>query len=104
MIGDCEHEWIENKDLLKGKYRCINCFVLSNLNGEDYLNFLKSKQWQEIRNERFIVDSFGCQDCGEMATVIHHLNYSNIININTMISLCKECHIERHLKENNINI
>lgn len=105
MIGDCEHEWrpSEESDEPLGRYQCINCSILSNLTGEKYAEFLQSKQWKELRNERLVIDDFGCQDCGDMATEVHHLDYSNVLDTNKMVSLCKECHIERHIDENYIH-
>ncbi|MFW6129898.1 MAG: hypothetical protein ACOC56_01865, partial [Atribacterota bacterium] len=33
-----------------------------------YSNFLQSEQWEKIRFEVFIRDSFYCQDCGREAS------------------------------------
>jgi hypothetical protein len=63
-----------------------------------YPEFLKSKQWKQLRFMRFIQDGFSCVDCGSDASEVHHEHYENILDIDTCVSLCHECHGKRHNK------
>ena len=42
---------------------------------ESYRAYLMSEDWKERRKEFFEEAGFECEECGERAAVIHHLNY-----------------------------
>jgi hypothetical protein len=65
---------------------------------QNYKEFLQSDDWKKKRCGVLIRDKFVCKDCGDEAACVHHLNYSNILNISTCISLCHRCHAKRHNK------
>lgn len=67
--------------------------------------FYKSKEWRETR-KAFLDSKLGlCEKCGEVANVVHHINYitpKNIhnpyitLNHNNLMALCKDCHNTIH--------
>lgn len=73
---------------------------------EEYYEYLKSRQWQEKRTKRLLLDNFACQKCGEKKTnlQVHHITYENVGNediYSDLITLCKSCHeeIEKNKKQ-----
>ena len=71
---------------------------------EDYIEYLKSQDWRDRRKELLEEANFICCECGEKATVLHHLKYDNLgfeILDNDVIALCKECHKEIHMEKDN---
>jgi len=79
---------------------------------KEYIKYLKTDRWLELREKVFLRDSFKCVDCGGKSECVHHLSYDNLygeFEKEDCISLCNFCHMERHnLKagenENNIFI
>ena len=71
-------------------------------------SFYKSKEWQQTRDYILRRDRFLCRDCGRAASEVHHIEHltpQNIGNVNVtmnpenLVSLCKDCHFERHKGE-----
>jgi len=72
--------------------------------------FYRSKQWQAAREEAIRRDQYLCQDCLKKGRItpaeeVHHITELTPDNINdpsialnteNLISLCRECHKERH--------
>lgn len=89
----------------------FNLFLLRLLVMKEYAeNFYKSKQWQTVRETAIRRDRYLCVDClrRDMITPaeeVHHiieLTPENIndpsisLNLDNLVSLCRECHQKRH--------
>ena len=66
-----------------------------------YGEYLKTKQWRELRETVFKRDGYKCLLCGEKANTCHHLSYGNLTKFGDSkrlecVSLCKKCHGEVH--------
>ena len=62
-------------------------------------NYLNSDKWKELRSEILKRDNFICQDCGDKAKDVHHLDYNYLGTLEEAkfcISLCRNCHRKRH--------
>lgn len=68
----------------------------------EYIEYLKSTDWHERRKELMEEANWVCSECGEKATQLHHLSYENLgeeeLEID-VVPLCKDCHKEKHNKE-----
>lgn len=68
---------------------------------EEYIDYLRSEDWQERRKEIMEEADWECEQCSEKATQLHHLNYDNLgyeqLGVD-VIPLCKNCHEEIHNK------
>lgn len=67
-----------------------------------------SKEWEVVRQTALMRDNYLCTKCGRPAEEVHHivhLSPKNItdtnvtLNIDNLISLCKDCHFEEHRGE-----
>lgn len=61
--------------------------------------YLSSDRWKKLRYEILKRDNFTCQDCGNRARDVHHLDYGYLgtsEEAKFCISLCRECHKKRH--------
>lgn len=62
----------------------------------EYVEYLKSAEWQAKRNERLRIDNYTCQRCGGKRDLqVHHLTYANIGHEDVhsdLITMCKDCH------------
>lgn len=70
----------------------------------DYKEQIKHPNWQKKRLEILERDNFTCQECGvENKTLhVHHFNYIQNkkiweYNNEMLITLCENCHKEKHL-------
>lgn len=68
-----------------------------------YNDYLKSKQWRELRETVFKRDGYKCLLCGDKANNSHHLSYGNMLKYGyskrlECASLCKKCHEKIHDK------
>lgn len=70
--------------------------------------FYNSKEWEKVRHAVMMRDRFLCVNCGRAATEVHHkihLTPKNIgdpnitLNMDNLVSLCKDCHFEAHRGE-----
>ena len=70
--------------------------------------FYQSKEWRKVREYVLMRDNYLCCDCGHPATEVHHIIHltpENIWDVNislndaNLVSLCRECHFERHRGE-----
>lgn len=64
-----------------------------------YRDYLKSKEWNNIRQKVLNRDKYKCK-CGCKASQVHHLTYDHIFEENDflddLISVCKICHKKYH--------
>lgn len=66
----------------------------------DYLAYLMSPEWAELRNVILERDGYECQRCGATAAEavldVHHLTYEQFGNeaYDDLQTLCRECHEE----------
>lgn len=69
-------------------------------NRKDYNEYLNSDWWKHIRSEALERDNETCQICGNPAEEVHHMTYVNRGNeyLFELVSLCKKCHKEYHIK------
>lgn len=67
-----------------------------------------SKEWEVVRQTALMRDNYLCTKCGRPAEEVHHivrLSPKNItdtnvtLNLDNLISLCKDCHFEEHRGE-----
>ena len=71
---------------------------LLNLKHEDYI---KTKHWQDIRNNILLENNYTCQICNKKFSKellnVHHLNYSNLgkETKEDLMLLCIDCHREQ---------
>jgi hypothetical protein len=71
---------------------CINAHI-------QYKQYLNSNRWKKLRFQILNRDNFICQDCGNKAIDVHHLDYDYLGTSKESkfcISLCRECHKRRH--------
>lgn len=78
--------------------------------GNDYLELLKSAQWQRKRLEVLQRDNFTCKCCGskEKSLHVHHLYYEKDKKPweypdSALVTLCEDCHRKRHNKHSSTN-
>jgi hypothetical protein len=76
------------------------------INDIRYPDLLNCFEWQFKRFKILVRDNFTCQDCqvkGDRLHVHHKYYLSNVlpweIDDSVLVSLCKNCHSERHKKE-----
>ena len=71
-------------------------------------SFYNSKAWEQVRQSVLMRDCFLCTKCGRPAEEVHHkkhLTPDNIddpsvsLNMDNLMSLCRECHFEEHRGE-----
>ena len=66
---------------------------------EEYIEYLKSAEWNERRKMFMEEADWICSECGAKATQLHHLSYDNLgeeeLDID-VVALCKECHEDIH--------
>lgn len=71
-------------------------------------SFYNSKEWEQTRLYVLKRDKFLCQDCGKPASEVHHITHLTPQNIGdvsitmnpaNLVSLCRECHFQRHKGE-----
>ena len=65
----------------------------------EYLVYLDSNEWSEIKDKAMIRDNNSCQECGSTNSLeCHHLTYENIYNekLDDLQILCKVCHKNVH--------
>jgi len=64
-----------------------------------YREYLKSKEWSEIRNDIYQIRGKKCECCGSVNDLhVHHLHYKNIFKEEPedLVLLCADCHNEEH--------
>ena len=63
-----------------------------------YSRYLQHKDWKEKREQRLRIDNYKCNECGNYAGHVHHLNYDSIYDedMKDLISLCGNCHANKH--------
>lgn len=69
---------------------------------QKYINYLKSKEWAEIRQDLFLTRGKKCELCeSEKHLHIHHLTYERIFNEEPgdLQIVCKLCHEKIHGKK-----
>lgn len=71
-------------------------------------SFYNSKEWQKVREAVLMRDKYLCQHCGKPAEEVHHIKHlspenigdpSVTLDMNNLVSLCKDCHFEEHRGE-----
>lgn len=66
---------------------------------QEYLKYLKSSEWSEIRDVALERTSGHCQFCGDFATEVHHVQYPKQFgeeHPNSTLPVCKRCHDTAH--------
>ena len=70
--------------------------------------FYDSEEWAGVRKAALIRDGYLCVKCGNPAEEVHHIIHltpENIgdpkvtMNLDNVISLCKDCHFAQHRKD-----
>lgn len=70
--------------------------------------FYNSKGWKNVREQVFNRDFRLCQDCSGAGEEVHHLvtltpdNIHDVditLNMDRLVTLCKDCHFKRHEKD-----
>ena len=65
----------------------------------EYRSYLMSEDWKERRLELLEEADNICEECGGIATNLHHLRYDNLgeeeLDVD-VVALCTSCHKERH--------
>ncbi len=65
----------------------------------DYDEYVNTEWWRQLSDEILKRDLETCQECGAVATVVHHLEYPKLLgneDPDDLISLCRACHAEKH--------
>lgn len=66
---------------------------------DEYLAYLESEEWAELREKILERDNYVCQGClEEEATQVHHKTYAHVFEefAFELISLCERCHARYH--------
>lgn len=66
---------------------------------QEYLLYLKSSEWSEVKNIALERTSGHCQFCGDFATEVHHVQYPKQFSEehpNSTLPVCKRCHNTAH--------
>jgi 5-methylcytosine-specific restriction endonuclease McrA len=69
---------------------------------QEYLSYLRSKEWREKRKEFLEEANYECSECGEKKNLqVHHLNYDCVgeEDFDDVEVLCKECHQNKELEK-----
>ena len=64
-----------------------------------YADYMKSEQWEAVRNQRIKHDGYKCVKCGSAVNLcVHHLTYENLGDepLGDLITLCDKCHKAIH--------
>lgn len=70
--------------------------------------FYDSEEWAGVRKAALIRDGYLCVKCGNPAEEVHHIIHltpENIgdpkvtMNLDNVISLCRDCHFAQHRKD-----
>lgn len=65
----------------------------------EYVEYMKSETWQERRKELLEAANYICEECGEIANQVHHINYDSLGDEedDDVEVLCEDCHLwEKH--------
>ena len=68
-------------------------------NGSEYQEYIKSQEWQEVRQKIFKRDNFRCVKCGASKNLqVHHITYENLgeEKYADLVTLCNDCHNATH--------
>jgi hypothetical protein len=63
---------------------------------QEYDQFLRSNQWQVLRQVVLCRDGYQCVYCQRPAKQVHHLHYRNWTDPSSMESVCQDCHYLIH--------
>lgn len=81
---------------MAGKSYASRNRMLRKLGYSDYLAYLRSTIWREIRERALDRDFHRCLVCGGVANQVHHLHYSRMAllgkDLCALVSLCGKCH------------
>lgn len=73
--------------------------VSMNSRRKEYLRYLKSPEWSDVRTIALERTSGHCQFCGDFATEVHHVQYPKQFgeeHPNSTLAVCKRCHDAAH--------
>ena len=65
----------------------------------DYKKYLRSKEWQDVRESLFKVRGKKCEECGSEEQInVHHKHYGSLYNekLKDLQVLCRSCHRKTH--------
>jgi hypothetical protein len=98
-----EYKIILSQDFLNGWVVdfCIHFTSNKSLISINYAEYLKSKEWRDIRNRLLKERGFNCERCNSKKNLqIHHLTYERLgfEEDNDLVILCEKCHKEVHHK------
>lgn len=74
----------------------------TNTHKKKYLDYLQSKEWQDVRNRVFQKRGRSCERCGKdlqgKIADVHHKTYKNLFNekLEDLEVLCRPCHQDEH--------
>lgn len=78
--------------------------ILQQMGFVNYSDYLASDLWKTIRSKAFSNKSNSCKLCGELAQLLHHLDYSRKVleghDMSRLVPLCHECHKKVEFNEN----
>ena len=66
---------------------------------KEYLDYMNSPIWKELRDTVIERDDFRCTKCGHKENLqAHHLTYARLFDekLEDLVTLCKLCHEEAH--------
>ena len=66
------------------------------LQSEFYKKYMRSKEWEEKKQERMRIDNYSCVMCGRgrehcRTLQVHHITYKNLGHENVYTDLCTVC-------------
>ncbi|WP_159950879.1 HNH endonuclease [Polaribacter septentrionalilitoris] len=100
--------WKNEKTLELDKHMSVEELIISKSSDSDvkYLDLLNCFEWKYMRLKILFRDNFTCKDCGSYGTShsVHHRYYIKNrfpweYQPNALVSLCNECHKNRHQNE-----
>lgn len=70
---------------------------------KEYVEYMKSDEWQKIKHSRLEIDHYSCVMCGYSKKpeilMVHHLNYKRLCHEDVwkdLVTLCPVCHRKVH--------
>lgn len=81
---------------------------LESMGNERYLQYLKSSQWESVREKRKRMDGMRCRLCDSQSLLqVHHRTYKTVgaaEEVNDCTTLCEKCHKKYHHGDNGMDL
>jgi len=95
----CGNEWKGKSPQVRKTGPCCSVCGSRNVRVEDWL--IDKEKWKEARLSAFERAGWQCEACGRainLSAPVHHLDYSNYYDPDSLVCLCSRCHHLNHGK------